>query len=174
MSKDADNPYKKLPFRPGVGMMIINDNHQVFVGQRLDSKINSWQMPQGGIDLGETPSCAALREMEEEIGSNKGYILAESKNWYSYKIPVPLIPRLWDGKYCGQRQKWFLIHFTGLDADINLNTEFPEFSKWRWIDIQQLLNNIIPFKYKLYKQVVKEFKPLIMEMKNNTTEKSSV
>ena len=102
-----------LPFRPGVGMMILNKDKRVFVGKRIDSKANGWQMPQGGIDIGETPSCAAMREMEEEIGTNKGRILAESKNWYSYRIPEFLIPRLWDGQYCGQKQTWFMIEFLG-------------------------------------------------------------
>lgn len=152
-----------LPFRPGVGMMIINKDRRVFVGKRIDSKANGWQMPQGGIDIGETPSGAAMREMEEEIGTNKGRILAESKNWYSYRIPEFLIPRLWDGQYCGQRQKWFLIEFTGEDSDINIQTEHPEFSEWQWVDFAELLSDIIPFKAKLYKQVIKEFKNLITE-----------
>ncbi|MDC0864981.1 RNA pyrophosphohydrolase [Rickettsiaceae bacterium] len=148
-----------LPFRQGVGMMIINQSNKVFVGKRLDSE--AWQMPQGGIDLGETPSSAALREMEEEIGSNKGTVIAESKNWYSYRIPDFLIPKLWSGKYCGQRQKWFLIKFTGSDKDINIQTKHPEFKEWQWMDFDQLLTNIIPFKLKLYTEVVKEFKPLL-------------
>lgn len=152
-----------LPFRPGVGMMIINKEGCVFVGKRIDSKANGWQMPQGGIDIGETPSGAAMREMEEEIGTNKGRIIAESKKWYSYRIPEFLIPRLWDGQYCGQRQKWFLIEFTGEDSDITIQTEHPEFSEWHWVDFSELLSDIIPFKAKLYKQVIKEFKNLITE-----------
>ncbi len=155
----------ELPFRQGVGMMILDKDNRVFVGKRVDSKSNGWQMPQGGIDLGETPSSAALREMEEEIGSNRGEIIAESKKWYSYRVPNFLIPRLWDGKYCGQRQKWFLIRFTGDDSDININTEYPEFDKWKWIDFDQLLIDIIPFKLKLYEQVVDEFKPLLEKKK---------
>jgi putative (di)nucleoside polyphosphate hydrolase len=155
----------ELPFRQGVGMMIIDKNNRVFVGKRVDSKTNGWQMPQGGIDLGETPSSAALREMEEEIGSNKGEIIAESKNWYSYRVPTFLIPRLWNGKYCGQRQKWFLIRFTGEDSDINISTENPEFDQWKWLDFDQLLVDIIPFKFKLYEQVVDEFKSLLKKKK---------
>jgi putative (di)nucleoside polyphosphate hydrolase len=152
-----------LPFRPGVGMMIINKDKRIFVGKRVDSKATGWQMPQGGIDIGETPSGAAMREMAEEIGTNKGKILAESKNWYSYRIPEFLIPRLWDGQYCGQKQKWFLIEFTGEDSDINIKTDHPEFSEWQWVDFPELLSDIIPFKVKLYKQVIKEFKNLITE-----------
>ena len=153
--------FSALPFRPGVGMMIVDKNQRVFVGKRVDSKANGWQMPQGGIDLGETPSAAALREMEEEIGSNKGYIIAESKRWYSYRVPDFLIPKLWDGQYCGQNQKWFLIRFTGTDSDINITTEIPEFEQWKWVDFKELLSDIIPFKLKLYKQIVDEFKELL-------------
>jgi len=155
----------ELPFRQGVGMVIVDKNNRVFVGKRIDSKVNGWQMPQGGIDLGETPSSAALREMEEEIGSNKGKIIAESKRWYSYRVPNFLIPRLWNGKYCGQRQKWFLIRFTGKDSDININTETPEFDQWKWVELDQLLVDIIPFKLKLYQQVIQEFKPLLEKKK---------
>lgn len=155
------NEPSKLPFRPGVGMMIIDKHQRVFVGKRVDSKATGWQMPQGGIDIGETPSAAALREMEEEIGSNKGHIIAESKCWYSYRIPAFLIPRLWDGQYCGQKQKWFLIRFTGEDSDINVHTEIPEFDQWKWVEFEELLSDIIPFKLNLYKQIVDEFKTLI-------------
>ena len=160
--KHIDNKNStNLPFRQGVGMMIVDKQNRVFVGRRVDSRGNSWQMPQGGIDLGETPSAAALREMEEEIGSGSGEIIAESKNWYSYRIPEVLIPKLWDGQYCGQRQKWFLIRFTGEDSDINIDTEHPEFGQWKWVSLKELLKNIIPFKFKLYKQIIKEFKDFI-------------
>jgi putative (di)nucleoside polyphosphate hydrolase len=161
INKTVKIDVSELPFRQGVGMMIIDKNNRVFVGKRVDSKTNGWQMPQGGIDLGETPSSAALREMEEEIGSGKGEIIAESKKWYSYRVPTFLIPRLWNGKYCGQRQKWFLIRFTGEDSDINIATENQEFDQWKWLDFDQLLIDIIPFKFKLYEQVVDEFKSLL-------------
>lgn len=151
----------KLPFRPGVGMMIVDKKNRIFVGKRIDSKANCWQMPQGGIDIGETPSSAALREMHEEIGSDKGYIIAESNKWYSYRLPKFLISKLWEGKYCGQRQKWFLIRFTGEDSDININTKHPEFDSWRWIEIKDLLDNVIPFKHKLYSKVIAEFKGVL-------------
>lgn len=158
IKKQDPTKLSELPFRPGVGMMIVDKDNRVFVGKRVDSKTHGWQMPQGGIDMGETPSSAALREMEEEIGCRDGYIIAESKNWYSYRVPDFLIPRLWDGKYCGQKQKWFLIRFTGADEDINIKTKNPEFDNWKWVNFDQLLADIIPFKLKLYKQVVKEFK----------------
>lgn len=157
--------FTKLPFREGVGMMIIDKNNRVFVGKRIDSKANAWQMPQGGIDLGETPSAAALREMKEEIGSDDGYIIAESKNWYSYRVPDFLIPKLWGGRYCGQKQKWFLIRFTGEDSDININTKIPEFEAWKWVAFDELLEYIIPFKLKLYEQIIQEFKEILKNLR---------
>lgn len=150
--------YKLLPYRPGVGMMIVNHEKKVFVAKRVDTKISAWQMPQGGIDEGETPSKAAMREMQEEIGSGSGEIIAESKNWYRYDIPEFLVPKLWDGQYRGQQQKWFLIKFTGDDSDIDLLTLNPEFEEWRWASVQELPDIIIHFKKKLYKAIIKEFK----------------
>lgn len=152
-----------LPYRLGVGMMIINQENKVFVGKRIDTKAEAWQMPQGGIDLGETPSRAAFREMEEEIGCANGKIIAESKSWYSYNLPKFLIPKLWDGHYKGQKQKWFLLEFYGSDADINLNTKFPEFDDWRWIEIDDLYSLIVPFKKRLYKAVIEEFRQFIQK-----------
>lgn len=146
-----------LPYRPGVGMMIINKDKKVFVAKRVDTKMQAWQMPQGGINLGETPSKAAIREMKEEIGTSKARIIAESKIWYSYDIPKFLIKKLWDGNYRGQRQKWFLMEFTGKDSEINIKTNNPEFSDWKWTDLESLQNIIVPFKKKLYKAVVNEF-----------------
>lgn len=152
----------ELPYRLGVGMMILNSENKVFVGKRIDTKIRAWQMPQGGIDLGETPSGAAMREMREEIGSCDGFIIAESKFWYSYDLPKFLIPKLWNGTYKGQKQKWFLIRFTGADKDIDLDNFLnTEFSEWCWAEIEDLPNIIIPFKRKLYEAVVKEFSSLI-------------
>ncbi|MBL3284401.1 RNA pyrophosphohydrolase [Rickettsiales endosymbiont of Paramecium tredecaurelia] len=152
-----EQDYDSLPYRLGVGMMIVNDNNQILIARRIDSKSNTWQMPQGGIDLGETPSGAVMREMEEELGCNKGEIIAESKHWYSYHIPKFLIPRLWDGKYRGQKQKWFLIKFTGDDSDININTTNPEFMDWRWVDSDKLVASSIPFKRRLYAALISEF-----------------
>lgn len=161
-----DIDVRNLPYRLGVGMMILNQKGQIFVGKRIDAKTDAWQMPQGGIDLGETPSRAALREMIEEIGSNDGYIVAESKNWYSYDLPKFLIPKLWNGSYKGQKQKWFLIQFTGTDSDININTSDPEFSEWQWVDMENLVDIIIPFKKKLYIAVIEEFIPMLSAKKS--------
>lgn len=142
-------------------MMIVNKDNKVFVGKRVDSKGENWQMPQGGIDLGETPSSAALREMLEEIGTDKGYIIAESRYWYSYDVPKFLTAKLWGGNFRGQKQKWFLIRFTGQDGDINVNTAAPEFQSWRWADIDDLESIIVPFKVKLYKAVIQEFRSVL-------------
>lgn len=161
MSRFEDKARSTLPYRPGVGMMILGQNNMVFVGKRIDTKVAAWQMPQGGIDVGETPSSAALREMVEEMGSDKGYIIAESKYWYSYDLPQFLIPRLWNGSFRGQKQKWFLIRFMGSNSDININTANPEFNEWRWVSLEELPLVIIPFKRKLYKAVVNEFKSII-------------
>ena len=150
-----------LPYRPGVGMMILNNDKKVFVAKRMDTKMEAWQMPQGGINTAETPSKAALRELHEEIGTKQIEILAESRIWYSYDIPKFLMKKLWDGKYKGQRQKWFLVKFTGQDSDININTANPEFIDWKWVEIEDLPKIIVPFKKKLYQAVVREFLPII-------------
>jgi putative (di)nucleoside polyphosphate hydrolase len=146
-----------LPYRLGVGMMLINDQNQVLLGKRIDTKMDKWQMPQGGLDEGETPRMAVFREMKEEIGTNNGTIIAEAKMWYCYDIPKWMIPRLWNGQYKGQKQKWFLIKFTGNDSDIHIDTEHQEFKEWKWCAIEEIIDIIIPFKKKLYKAVLKEF-----------------
>ncbi len=159
--KKYETDLSNLPFRSGVGMMIINRENKIFIGKRVDKKSRGWQMPQGGIDLGETPSSAAMREMYEETGTKNGRIIAESKKWYAYRVPLKSIPKLWEGRYCGQKQKWFLIEFLGLDSEINLETEIPEFQEWKWVKVDQLLKNIIPFKFSLYKKVVTEFAEIL-------------
>jgi len=153
-------------FRLGVGIMLVNADKKVFVGRRIDqtrqkendivSKV--WQMPQGGIDSGEHLKEALWREMDEEIGCSKGEIIAESKEWYSYDLPLDLQIRLWGGRFQGQKQKWFLVKFLGEEKDINLNTHYPEFSSWKWVDCDELIDIIVPFKKELYKKIVGEFK----------------
>ena len=151
---------EKLPYRPCVGLMVINANRKVFVGQRIDSNISAWQMPQGGVDDGEAPRDAALRELQEETGitSDLVKIRAESEHWLPYELPHDLVPRLWGGRYRGQEQKWFLIEFLGDDAHINIATDHQEFSEWRWIAADVLADNIVPFKRDVYVSVLEEFK----------------
>ena len=150
----------KLPYRSNVGIMMVNKTGYIFVGQRLDNNQNAWQMPQGGIDAGEDPETAAYRELLEETGVNQQNVrfLASSSRWLSYDLPEDLIPTLWNGKFRGQKQKWFLFKFLGKDGDINIATEHPEFSKWKWISKENLLEEIVPFKKSVYENVLKEFK----------------
>ena len=152
--------FNKLPYRSNVGIMMVNEKGYVFVGQRLDNNQNAWQMPQGGIDAGEDPETAAYRELLEETSVKKqdvGFV-ASSSQWLSYDLPEDLIPSLWNGKFRGQKQKWFLFKFLGEDGDINIATEHPEFSKWKWISKENLLKEIVPFKKSVYENVLKEFK----------------
>ena len=147
-------------YRPNVGMMIINQKKEIFVGKRIDHPSEFWQMPQGGIDAQEIPSIAALREMEEEVGikENKVDMLTESQDWYYYSIPKDLAKTLWKGKYKGQRQKWFLYKFKGTDKDINIHTVHPEFSDYKWVTKDFLVPNIVPFKKEIYEKLLVEFK----------------
>ena len=151
----------KLAYRPGVGMMLVNTEGNVFVAQRMDAPLTAWQMPQGGIDPGEDPRSAALRELKEEIGTDMAEIIAESRDWLRYDLPPELIGRVWQGRYRGQRQKWFVLRFLGRDGDIDIATEHPEFSAWRWADLDSLPDLIIPFKRKLYLDLVAEFRDLV-------------
>lgn len=151
----------ELPYRPGVGIMLLSKNDDVFVGQRLDTRSEAWQMPQGGIDENETPQQAAVRELYEETGTNNVEVLAESTEWYSYDLPEYLVPKLWDGQYRGQRQKWFLIRFLGEDKEFNIHVKNAEFKSWRWASIAELMDIIVPFKRPLYQAVVDEFLPII-------------
>jgi putative (di)nucleoside polyphosphate hydrolase len=146
-------------YRPCVGLMIVNDKKNIFTGQRLDFVSTAWQMPQGGIDDGEEELNAAYRELREETSITKKNVklLAMSDDWYSYDLPAELVPKLWNGVYIGQKQKWFLMEFTGSDDEINLKTETPEFSCWRWSTKQELIDSIVPFKKDLYEEVIKEF-----------------
>jgi putative (di)nucleoside polyphosphate hydrolase len=146
-------------YRPGIGIMLINDAGLVFVAQRIDMP-GAWQMPQGGIDAGETPRDAVMRELKEEIGTDRAEILAESRDWLSYDLPPELKRRVWGGRYRGQKQKWFLCRFQGTDRDIDLGHDrHPEFDAWRWIEPKQLTELIVEFKRGVYRGVVAEFAP---------------
>jgi len=153
-----------LPYRPGVGIMLLNAANQVFVAKRIDTVSEAWQMPQGGIDETEPPLQAALRELEEETGipSEHVSVLAESRDWVTYDLPEHLIPKLWKGQFRGQKQKWFALRLHAPDNVINIHTEHPEFNEWKWIDMPRLPDMIVPFKRELYQQLVEEFKHLVM------------
>jgi len=150
-----------LPYRPCVGVMLINAKGLIFAGQRLDSASPAWQMPQGGIDDGEKPRAAALRELWEETGVTRDLIapLDKRKGWLTYDLPPELLGRVWGGKFRGQRQKWFLYRFTGTDDQIVIATPHPEFRSWSWISADAMLAAIVPFKREVYAQVIASFRP---------------
>ena len=148
-----------LPYRPCVGVMVINQDGLVFTGQRIDNHADAWQMPQGGVDKGENPRNAALRELEEETGipATAVEVVAETDDWIPYDLPHDLVPKLWKGRYKGQEQKWFLLRFLGSDDLVNIETAEPEFRAWRWMDPQELPDRIVPFKCDTYVQVLRAF-----------------
>ena len=150
--------FSEKNYRPCVGIVLIN-NGSIFAGQRLDYKSNAWQMPQGGIEANESPIRAAVRELKEETGIKKKHIkiILESKNWINYDLPKELIPKLWNGKFVGQSQKWYAMEFLGSDSDIDINTKNPEFSKWQWMTKNKLLDNIVPFKKRVYENILSQF-----------------
>ena len=150
-------------YRPCVGIMLVNMHGKVFVGQRLDNMVEAWQMPQGGIDQGEEAREAALRELHEETGiiADHVKIIATTKDEHFYDLPPELVGQLWGGQYRGQRQIWFLARFLGQDEHIDIQTEHPEFREWRWTDPETLPELIVPFKRKLYRDILAEFRALI-------------
>ncbi len=154
---------EKLPYRPCVGIMVRNTAGEVFVGQRLDRDYDAWQMPQGGVDAGEDPRDAALRELEEETGITRDLVTieAETQGWLPYELPRDLVPKLWKGRFRGQEQKWFLLRFKGTDDQVNIQTAEPEFKEWRWLAVDKMLDGIVPFKRDVYEQVVQEFEGLL-------------
>lgn len=143
-----------LPYRPCVGIMLFNKSGEVFVGKRIDQTVEGWQMPQGGIDEGETPRQAALRELQEEVGTDKAEIIAEMEEWVTYDLPPHLIGVAFHGKYKGQRQKWFALRFTGENGDINLTAHEPEFSAFQWVSLENLPGLIVAFKRDTYRGVI--------------------
>lgn len=149
--------YEKLPYRPGVGIILLNSANLVFVAKRIDMKAEAWQMPQGGIDEGESPEKAVLRELQEETGTAKAQILGTNDKWYTYDLPDELVPVIWGGRFRGQKQKWFVLRFLGQDSDINIQTDEPEFSEWRWTEAAMLPDMIVPFKRALYAELVRDF-----------------
>jgi putative (di)nucleoside polyphosphate hydrolase len=152
---------EELPYRPCAGIMLVNQQGKVFVGSRVDMPSDAWQMPQGGIDDGETPEQAAFRELYEETGvpADKARIVAQGADWIPYDLPADMIPRLWGGRYRGQTQMWFLIEFLGTDDDIDLDVHHREFGAWQWAEPEQLPDLIVRFKSDLYRRILDEFRP---------------
>lgn len=148
------------PYRPCVGIMLLNAEGRVFVGNRADVDGDHWQMPQGGIDPGESPRDAALRELAEETGADKAEIIAEAPDWLSYDLPAAFAAVAWNGRYRGQTQRWFAMRFTGRDEDIDLVNSHGEFAEWRWVGIDELPALAIDFKRPVYEAVVREFRPI--------------
>jgi putative (di)nucleoside polyphosphate hydrolase len=149
-----------LPYRPCVGVLLANRDGLVFAGERIDTP-GAWQMPQGGIDMGETPREAALRELHEETGVPPALVTveAETAGWVRYDLPADLLGKVWKGRYRGQEQKWFLLRFRGADADIDIATKHPEFSRWTWLSPEDLQARIVPFKRAVYAEVLAELAP---------------
>jgi len=152
------------PYRPCVGIMLLNRDGRVFVGNRADVDGDHWQMPQGGIDPGESPRDAALRELAEETGTDKAEIIAESSDWLDYDLPAEFAGTAWKGRYRGQTQRWFAMRFTGDDDDIDLVRSHGEFAEWRWVEIDTLPGMVIGFKRPVYEAVVREFHPIAREI----------
>ena len=149
-----------LPYRPCVGIVLIDARGLVFAGPRIDSPSPAWQMPQGGIDEGETPREAAYRELWEETGVTRDKVefVGKTHGWVTYDLPPELLGKIWGGKYRGQRQKWFLFRFKGQDADVKIASEHPEFSTWRWILVDEMVESIVPFKRAVYEEVIRSFR----------------
>ncbi len=141
-------------YRRGVGIMLLNNRNDVLVGRRADAK-KAWQMPQGGVDANEDPRNAAFRELREEIGTDKAEVIAESKTWLRYDLP-PELRKRWDNRWRGQQQKWFVMRFLGADADIDVATQHPEFSAWKWVPVERLPELVVSFKRQLYVDLLRE------------------
>ena len=152
---------KTLPLRIGVGAVLLNRNNQVFVGKRKDNPINKWQMPQGGVENKEKLVDALKRELYEETSVKSYKIIHELDRWLTYELPENLLGKIWRGKYRGQKQKWFILRFSGEESEINVNTKKPEFLEWKWVDIESLPDIIVDFKKKVYEELLIEIKKTI-------------
>ncbi len=152
---------KILPLRVGVGAIVLNNKNKVFVGKRKDNPIDKWQMPQGGVNENEDYLAAMKRELEEETSIKNIKILKEIDGWLEYELPKELLGIIWKGKYRGQKQKWFVVRFLGLENEINLKTKNPEFIEWKWIDINELPDVIVNFKKQVYEKLLIELKKFV-------------
>jgi putative (di)nucleoside polyphosphate hydrolase len=153
--------YKNLPFRNGVGIIVLNNKNEVFVAQRIDNKKNFWQMPQGGVENGEDFLKAAYRELEEETSIKNVKLIEELDCMTTYELPDHLLGIIWKGKYKGQKQKWFIMRFTGEEQEINIKTKNPEFLDWKWINLNQITEVVVDFKLHVYKKLQEKVKKII-------------
>lgn len=153
--------YNNLPLRLGVGIVLLNSENKIFVGKRIDNPVNSWQMPQGGVDKNENLLNAAFRELREETGVKNVKLIKEIDTWLTYDLPKNLLGKLWNGKYGGQRQRWFVMRFIGKDEEVNVKTKNAEFKEWKWIAVDQLTNVAVDFKLQIYKKISEELNMLI-------------
>ena len=156
-----DKRFSNLPLRKGVGVVLLNKNNQIFVARRIDNPKDFWQMPQGGIDKGETPLEAAYRELKEETSIKSVKIIQEIKDEITYNLPDNLLGIIWKGKYKGQTQKWLVMKFLGDDKEIDLKTKHPEFLEWKWINIENITDKVVDFKLHVYEKIKQELKNLI-------------
>ena len=153
--------YKNLPLRIGVGIIVLNKKNEIFVAKRIDNPKNFWQMPQGGIDVGEDYLSAAYRELKEETSITKVQLIKELDGFITYLLPDHLLGIIWKGKYKGQKQKWFIMKFTGEDKEINIQTKKPEFLEWKWIELETLTEIVVDFKLHVYKELKEKIKKVI-------------
>ena len=160
MDKKLEN-FQKLPYRNGVGIVVLNNENKVFVAKRIDNPKNFWQMPQGGVDEGEDLLNAAYRELKEETSIFSVKLIKEIEDWTQYDLPSKLIGIIWKGRYKGQKQKWFIFKFLGKDTEINIKTKNPEFLDWKWIEIGKITEIVVDFKKEVYQKVKKEIKKII-------------
>jgi len=152
------NKSKQLPLRNGVGIILLNNENKIFVGKRIDNPKNSWQMPQGGVEEDENFLHAAKRELQEETGIKSVKLIKELDGWYEYDLPKYLLGKLWQGKFRGQKQKWFIMKFIGNESEINIKTITPEFSEWKWIKPINLTDFVVDFKFNVYNKIKEELK----------------
>ena len=150
----------KLPLRIGVGVVLLNKKNNIFVGKRIDNPNNCWQMPQGGVDKNEDLFQAALRELKEETSIKSVKLIKKLDSWFEYELPKNLLGKIWQGKYRGQKQKWFIMKFIGNDNEINVKTKNPEFLEWKWIEATKLTELVVDFKFDVYKNIIKKLKIL--------------
>ena len=156
-----ENKFKHLPLRNGVGIIVLNNKNKVFVARRIDNPKNFWQMPQGGVDKGESLLEAAYRELEEETNITNVKLIKEIEGTLTYELPAHLLGKIWKGKYKGQKQKWFIVRFLGNENEIDINTKHPEFIEWQWVDIEKLPSLIVLFKKHVYEKITIELKKFI-------------